>query len=51
MGRWDCPGIEALMLCMLCDCPLVCCLLLCAGVDFRVKYLDVEGKRIKLAVW
>ncbi|KAF6253303.1 GTP-binding protein yptV3 [Scenedesmus sp. NREL 46B-D3] len=21
------------------------------GVDFRVKYLDVEGKRIKLAVW
>jgi hypothetical protein len=27
-------------------------LLLChAGVDFRVKYLTINGKRVKLAVW
>jgi hypothetical protein len=30
---------------------LLLLLVLRAGVDFRVKYLDVEGKRIKLAVW
>lgn len=22
-----------------------------AGVDFRVKYLTINGKRVKLAVW
>lgn len=30
---------------------LIVLLLSCVGVDFKVKYVDVGGKKLKLAIW
>lgn len=30
---------------------MVVCLLSTTGVDFKVKMMDVEGKKIKMTIW
>ena len=48
--------VYACVLAHVCICACVCvCVCMrvcvCAGVDFKVKSIDVDGKKVKLTIW